>query len=307
MSLIPLLGALAVVAAIPMLWWAVSGRTTASAAVVRNLGGATVLHTDYRRALLAHSARDRAMAPAAVRLAERARRLTPNGVLENLERRILLAGVPHSWPLERLLVAKLVAAAGVGGLGLLWFFGAPGILRLLVAVGGAAFGYFLPDLLLYNAAQKRQLAIRRELADTLDQMTISVEAGLAFDGAMARAARSGEGPLHRELSRTMQDIQAGMTRSEALKTLIDRTEVDDLRHFILAVVQAESYGVPVAKVLRVQASEMRVKRRQRAEEAAMKLPVKILFPMILFIFPVIFIVLLGPAAIRIADTLGGVL
>ena len=303
MSLIPLLGALAVVAALPILWWAVSGKTTASAAVVRNLGGPAVLHTDYRRALLAHSAHDRALAPAADRLAERARRLTPNGMLENLERRVLLAGVPQSWPLERLLVAKLGAAAGAGGLGLLWFFGGPGILRLLVAVGGAAFGYFLPDLLLYNAAQKRQLAIRRELADTLDQMTISVEAGLAFDGAMARAARSGEGPLHRELSRTMQDIQAGMTRSEALKSLIARTEVDDLRHFILAVVQAESYGVPVARVLRVQASEMRVKRRQRAEETAMKLPVKILFPMILFIFPVIFIVLLGPAAIRIAQTL----
>lgn len=303
MSLVVVFGALAVVAALPLLWWAISGATTTSAAVSRNLTAGTAIQTDYRQVLLAHSARDRAVAPAADRLAERARRLTPNGVLENLERRILLAGVPGSWPLERLLVAKLVAGAAAAGVGVLWFLGAPGVLRLLVATGGAAFGYFLPDILLYNAAQKRQLAMRRELADTLDQMTISVEAGLAFDAAMARAARSGEGPLHRELGRTMQDVQAGMTRSEALKALVARTEVDDLRHFVLAVVQAEAYGVPIARVLRVQASEMRIKRRQRAEETAMKLPVKILFPMILFIFPVIFIVLLGPAAIRIGQTL----
>ncbi len=136
-------------------------------------------------------------------------------------------------------------------------------------------------------------------------MTVTVEAGLAFDGAMARAGRSGDGPLHRELSRTMQDVQAGMTRSEALKSLVARTEVDDLRNFVQGVVQAEAYGVPIARVLRIQASEMRVKRRQRAEEAAMKLPVKILFPIMLFILPVIFIVLLGPAGIRISQTLGG--
>ena len=305
MSLIPLMGALAVIAALPLLWWAVSGATSTSAAVTRNLSVGTPVQTDYRRALLRYSAGDRAVSPVATWALGRARRLTPNGVLENLERRVLLAGVPESWPLERLLVAKVLAGAGAGVVAALWFVGGPSLFRLILAAAGMAFGYFLPDILLYNAANKRQLAIRRALPDTLDQMTISVEAGLAFDGAMARASRSSDGPLHRELSRTMQDIQAGMTRSEALKSLSARTEVDDLRHFIQGVLQAESYGVPIARVLRVQASEMRVKRRQRAEEAAMKLPVKILFPIVLFILPVIFIVLLGPAAIRIVETLGG--
>lgn len=303
MPLIPVLGAAAVAAALPLLWWAVTGART-SAVATRNLSVGLAASTDMRQAVLAHSAQDRAVGPAIDRLARQARRLTPNGMFESLERRVLLAGVPEAWPMPRVLATKLLLGGLGVALGALWFLDAPGIGRLLLALAAAAFAWFVPDIVLYNAAQKRQLEIRQALPDTLDQMTISVEAGLAFDSAMARAGRSADGPLNRELLRTMQDVQAGLSRREALKSLVERTGVEELRHFVLAVIQAESFGVPVARVLRVQAGELRVKRRQQAEEKAMKMPVKIIFPLVVFILPVIFIVLLGPAAIRISETLG---
>lgn len=303
MSLIPLIGALALVSSLPVLWWAVSGAATASPAATRNLSARPATYLDYREAFLARSAHERSVGPLIERVARRARRLTPNGMLDNLERRVLLAGAPDAWPMEKVLTAKLVGGAVVGALGVLWFLGAPSLTRGVLLLAGTVFGFFLPDILLYNAAEKRQQTIQRALPDTLDQMTISVEAGLAFEAAIVRAGRSGDGPLNDELTRTMQDVQAGMARSAALKNLLARTEVEDLRHFVLAILQAESYGVPVSRVLRVQAAEMRLKRRQRAEEAAMKLPVKILFPMIVFILPTLFIVLLGPAAIRILEML----
>jgi tight adherence protein C len=303
MSLLPIFGALSVVAAIPLLWWSVSGARTSSAAA-RNLTAGRAPVTDLRRSLLERSAAERATGPAIDRLAQRARRMTPDAMLENLERRILLAGVPGAWPMERVLAAKLLLGGVAAAVCTVWFLGGPGAARLAVGAAVVAFGWFLPDLLLFNAAEHRQIAIRQALPDTIDQMTISVEAGLAFDAAMARAGRSGTGPLNVELQRTMQDVSVGMSRSDALKALVERTQVDDLRHFVLAVQQADTYGVPIARVLRIQASEMRVKRRQNAEERAMKLPVKILFPLLTCILPTMFLVLLGPAVIRIWDTLG---
>jgi len=162
--------------------------------------------------------------------------------------------------------------------------------------------YFVPELLLHSRAQKRSEQIKLELADTLDQMTIAVEAGLGFDSAMARAGRNGQGPLAEELVRTLQDIQVGQTRRAAYESLAQRTEVPDLRKFVRAIVQADKYGIAIADVLRTQAFEMRMKRRQRAEEKAMQIPVKVIFPLMLCILPVLFIVLLGPAAIGIVAT-----
>ena len=299
-----ILGSAAVAATLPLLWWALSGER-APAGVARNLTAGLAGPVDVRSQLLARSATDRALAPAVERWAARVRRVTPVGRIEALERRILLAGTPRSWTIERVLAAKL--ALGLLGLafGLLRLFGAPGALSLLIAIGAPVIGWFAPDGLLGGRADRRQTAIRRSLPDTLDQVTISVEAGLGFDAALARAGRSGKGPLAEELVRTLQDVQAGMSRREALYRLNGRTDVEELQHFILAVVQAESYGVPIAQVLRVQSAELRVKRRQQAEERAAKMPVKILFPVVLCILPTIFIVLLGPAAIRIANTLGG--
>jgi tight adherence protein C len=158
--------------------------------------------------VLAHSAQDRAVGPAVDRLAQRARRLTPNAMLEHLERRILLAGAPETWPMERVLAVKLLLGGLGGAVSVLWLLDSPGVWRLLIGVAGTAFAWFLPDLLLTNAAEHRQIEIQQALPDTLDQMTISVEAGLAFEAAMARAARSGEGPLNQELRRTMQDVRS---------------------------------------------------------------------------------------------------
>ena len=139
-------------------------------------------------------------------------------------------------------------------------------------------GYFIPDLLLYSKGMERQKAMQLELANTLDQMLISVEAGLGFEGAMARAGENGKGPLAEELVRTLQDMQVGRSRRESYLALAERTNIPELRSFVQAVVQADTYGIAISRVLRIQAKVMRVKRRQRAEEKAMKLPVTILFP-----------------------------
>jgi len=300
-----LIGAAMVAMTIPVLWWAFSGPRVGEA-VARNLRAGLATSTNLRDALLAHSATDRVVGPAIARFAGLGRTLTPTGSVDRLERRILLAGAPAGWTVERVLAAKLIlAAAPFAALGLRLLLSPSGTLLLLTS-GGSALGWFAPSVLLLGRAQDRQAKIQRELPDTLDQVTLTVEAGLGFDAAVARAARAGDGPLAQELLRMLQDVQAGMSRADALRRLIDRTDVPELRRFVLAVLQADSYGVPIATVLRIQAGELRVKRRQLAEERAMKLPVKILFPLILCIFPVIFIVLLGPAAIRIADTLGNV-
>jgi len=164
-------------------------------------------------------------------------------------------------------------------------------------------GYLAPDVILYGRGADRQQQILRELPDTLDQLTISVEAGLGFDAALQRVAASGTGPLAEELTRVLSEIKVGVPRGESLKKLLTRTSVHELRHFILALQQAEQFGLPVARVLRIQSGELRMKRRQRAEEAAMKIPVKIVFPLVVCIFPSLFVVLLGPAMIRVARVL----
>ena len=225
--------------------------------------------------------------------------LTPRGTVARLNRLAGTAGRPAAWPVPRLVAAKLVLVAIAGSLSALVAGARPGALSVLLAVTVTVVAYFLPELLLHSRGQERQQAIALELADTLDQMTIAVEAGLGFESAMARAGANGKGPLAEELVRTLQDIAVGQPRREAYLALADRTGVPDLRRFIRAVVQADQYGVSIADVLRTQAQEMRLKRRQRAEEKAMQIPVKVIFPLILCILPTLFIVLLGPAAMDI--------
>jgi tight adherence protein C len=161
------------------------------------------------------------------------------------------------------------------------------------------FGYVTPDVILWGRAKERQDLIRKALPDTLDQLTICVESGLGFDAAMKRVGGRGDGPLAEELRRTLNEIAVGVPRAEALVAMADRTDVPELRHFVLAVRQADAFGLPIARVLRIQASQLRVKRRQAAEERAMKMPVKIVFPLVACIFPSLFVVLLGPAVIRV--------
>ncbi|KRE84106.1 type II secretion system F family protein [Arthrobacter sp. Soil764] len=233
------------------------------------------------------------------------RRLTPPAYVAFLDRMLALAGRPASMPMGKVLGSKL--GLGMAGLAAgLWLvsIGASPLMKL-AGLFLIVLGYFIPDLLLYSKGQERQKTMQLELANTLDQMLISVEAGLGFEGAMARAGENGKGPLAEELVRTLQDMQVGRSRRESYIALAERTNIPELRSFVQAVVQADTYGIAISRVLRVQAKVMRVKRRQRAEEKAMKLPVMILFPLLFFIFPVLFIAILGPAVINTIATFSG--
>jgi tight adherence protein C len=232
-------------------------------------------------------------------------RITPSRYAAWLDRLLARAGRPAQLPLDRLLIAKPALALVVCFLGMLVIsknVTAPAVTYLSLA---AALAYFTPDILIHGRGAERQKAMELELPNTLDQMLISVEAGLGFESAMARSAQNGKGPLAFELTRTLQDMQVGRSRRDAYLALASRTDVPDLRTFVRAVVQADTYGVAIAGVLRIQAKQMRVKRRQRAEEKAMKLPIKVLFPLMFCILPVLFIVIIGPAVINVAASFAG--
>jgi tight adherence protein C len=163
-------------------------------------------------------------------------------------------------------------------------------------------GFFAPDLYLYQKAHERAERLQRELPDAIDLMTISVESGLGFDAAVQQVARNTEGPLAEEFSRVLREMQIGQGRADALRALGERTNVGDVRTSVGAMVQADSFGIPIAQVLRVQSAEIRVKRRQRAEEKAQQVPVKITIPLIFCILPTLFIAVMGPAVISIMDS-----
>lgn len=251
------------------------------------------------QANLGQRARETAHQGLALEFSGLVRRITPGSYEAWLDKQLAGVGRPKEWPLERLLAVKPLLGLGAGILGLLNLLASPSPARVAILVVAIAFGYFAPDLLLRSNAEKRRKAIQQELPNTLDQMLISVQAGLGFEAAMSRAAQNGSGPLADEFIRTLQDMQVGRSRKEAYLSMSERVDVPDLRSFIRSIVQADAYGIAIAKVLKIQAKEMRMKRRQRAEEHAMKIPVKILFPLIFFIFPTLFIILLGPAVMNI--------
>jgi tight adherence protein C len=232
------------------------------------------------------------------------RTMTPETAASRVRRMIDLAGRPEGFTMTRLLWAKIGLAAVAALLGALLAAGSPGPLVVVAVVAAVLGAYHLPEAVLWSRGQERRAAIARELPDVLDQMTIAVEAGLGFESALARAASTGKGALAEELVRTVQDIAVGRPRRSAYDALAARTQVPDLKRFVGAVNQADTYGVPVADVLRVQADEARSKRRQRAEEQAAKVPVKVVFPLVVCILPALLIVVAGPAALGILDGLG---
>ena len=231
-------------------------------------------------------------------------RLSPAGVAGSLQRRLDLAGNPGSWTADRILALKGIAILIGAAIGVLFGVHRPALAIVYAAIAGAI-GFFLPDILLYNAGIKRQAQILSALPDALDMLTVCVEAGLGFDGALAQVARNTKGPLAEEFARTLQEMQIGLSRAQALRGMVARTTVPELRSFVGALVQASELGIPVARVLREQSSEMRIRRRQRAEERAQKVPVKIMFPLVMCLFPALLVIIIGPGVISIAHSLFG--
>ncbi len=247
---------------------------------------------------------ERVIAPLGERLVGLGRKVARADTASKIQYRLNIAGNPPAWDVNRILGLKVLALALFGGLGFLYLLGAGwSFYRVVFATGlVAAFGYVLPNVLLYNAGQKREKLMRNALPDAMDLLTISVEAGLGFDSAVSRVAKNGDGPLNQEFARLLQEMQLGVGRVDAMRAMAERTSLQDLKSFCSAMIQADSLGIPVARVLRIQSQEMRTKRRQRAEEKAQQVPVRIMIPLVLFILPCLFIVILGPAGIQMADT-----
>jgi len=249
---------------------------------------------------LAKPLAQRTIGPIVLKLSGFLKRFTPVGYLEKKQQQLLLAGSPGNIDAPALVVIKLLGT----GVGLVLSFliveyGGSTIQRIVLFVFPIVLGFFGPDAWLARKVEERRVAMQRALPDLLDLMVISVEAGLGFDSALSRVVGTVPGPLSEEFFRMLQETRVGVSRRDAMRHLMDRTDLDELRSFLLAMIQAEAFGVTIANVLRVQADEMRTKRRQRAQEKAFAAPVKMVFPLVFCIFPALFIVLLGPAAIQI--------
>ena len=268
----------------------------------------TPVPTDLRQQELQQPFIDRMIVPFLTGISGWARRTTPAGTAARIERRLVLAGRPEGWDANRVISLKVVGLFIGALLALLIMRAGDASLAattgLCLLVGGM--GFFAPDAILARKADERQDEIRRTLPDTMDLLTISVEAGLGFDAALVQVMNNVPGALTQEIGRLLHEMRLGKSRADAFRSLAERTEVPELNSFVLAMVQADTFGVSISKTLRAQAKELRAKRRQRAEEKAMRIPIKILFPMIFCVLPSLFIVVLGPGAIRISQSLFGI-
>jgi tight adherence protein C len=236
-------------------------------------------------------------------------RFTPQQTLEQTRHRLELAGNPNNWSAAEFWGLRVVATVVLGGLIflLMSLSGQPFGKRLLLGGAAAAIGFLYPQIWLNSRIRSRQAAILKALPDALDLLTICVEAGLGFDAAMQRVSEKWDDPLSQEFGRVIRDIGLGRARRDGLRDMADRMEVPDVTSFVAAIIQTEQLGVSIAKVLRIQSDQMRIKRRQRAEEKAHQAPIKMLFPLVFLIFPTIYIVLLGPAILTVMESgLGGV-
>lgn len=280
-------------------------------AVGRSLAAVEAIQTapDSMRQDLDRPFTDRVVTPTFERMTALGRRLTPDDQAARIKQRLDLAGNPTGWDVNRIVAFKVIGLFGGAVIGLLLAaLARPNFLVVIgLIIASSAIGYFGPTLALYQSGYNRSEQIRRDLPDSLDLLTISVEAGLAFDAAVSQVARNTKGPLAEEFFRVLQEMQIGQSRSQAIRAMGERTDVAELKSFTSAMVQADTLGIPIANVLRVQADEMRTKRSQRAEEAAQKVPVKILFPLVFCILPVLFIIIIGPAVINIIDVFSNTL
>lgn len=303
-NVILILGLMTVFAGLALAVASVGVLSTERTGVSKSLAAIEAISSlpDSTRAELEPSFTERILAPLKARLVAFGRHFTPTERIERLQRRMELAGMPTGWSVDRILATKSLGLFGLGG-GLLLLFLANGrpLWAIVFGAGGAALGWYLPEIILHQKAYNRSEQIQKDLPDTLDLLTISVEAGMGFDSALRNVARNSSGPVAEEFFRVLQEMQLGVGRMDALRALNDRTDVEDLRIFVNAMAQADAFGIPIAQVLRSQAKEMRVRRSQRAEEKAMKIPVKMTFPTILFILPTLMVIVIGPAVVSIVN------
>ena len=246
----------------------------------------------------------RVLVPVVSRAGRLARRVTPLDARDRIEKKLLLAGSPAGWDAERILAFKIIGAVAgfVGALLLLQVLSFSPFVQIVIIALLTFVGFILPDSRLSSRVADRKKEILRTLSDTLDLLTISVEAGLSLNAAIAMVVRNVPGVLSSEFARMLQEIQLGVPRSDAFRHLAERTDVDELNAFALAMVQADIFGVSIASVLRTQASQLRIKRRQAIEAKAAQTPVKMVFPLVLCILPALFVVIVGPGAIEIFQT-----
>lgn len=247
----------------------------------------------------------RALVPVLSAAGRVARRVTPLDARDRLTHKLLLAGSPAGWDAERVMAFKIIGLVGglVIGFMVASATGLSGVVTILVAGLFTFAGFIAPDSIVNGRVEDRQREILRTLSDTLDLLTISVEAGLSLNASISQVVQNVPGVLSQEFARMLQEIQLGVPRSDAFRHLAERTDVDELNAFALAMIQADVFGVSIAGVLRTQAEQLRIKRRQRAEAKAQQIPVKIVFPLILCVLPALFVVIVGPGAIRIATSL----
>ncbi len=247
---------------------------------------------------------ERILTPMARRASTFMVRFTPEQTLESTRHNLDLAGNPNNWTPSEFFGVRLVAGVALGGLIflVLAIANVEWLPRLGFTVVFAALGFMLPALWLGQKIRSRKQSVIRSLPDALDLLTICVEAGLGFDQSMQKVAEKWDDDLSRAFARVLHEIRLGKSRREALRDLANRLDVSDVTSFVAAVIQAEQLGVSIAKVLRIQSDQLRVRRRQRAEEKAHQAPVKMLFPMVFLIFPAIWIVLLGPALLQVLAT-----
>lgn len=246
---------------------------------------------------------ERAVAPFLAGLTGLGKRFTPVGYVDQVKLKLVSAGKGDQDSIDRFLAIRVVTVvlAPVAAYYAFKYSPVEGIGRLLLV--GVAAGIFIagPDASLNRKVEARQYAIRTKLPDVMDLLVISVEAGLGFEQALDRTVAAVPGPLTEEFSRMLGEVRAGASRADAMRSLDARTNVPEIRSFVLAILQADTFGVSIGRVLRAQADEMRIKRRQLAQERAQKAPVKMLIPMVFCIFPALFVIVLGPAAISISE------
>ena len=290
------LGAGGVLFGIAIVYNAIRRPAIDAAAVLADLDGVDV-HLDEYSEKLSQPLGARILSPLSKGVGGMVKSFLPSNYLEGLRRRLMLAGLAERTSPEEFLVIQLMSMIGGAGLGFLlghaMHMSSTGVTRMSVFL--AIIGVALPESRLGSKREDRQGSIRRDLPDVLDLLVISVEAGVGLEGAIEVVGRHFDSPLAHELNRMLREMELGVPRRAALQNLRKRVDMPEVSNFVLSLMQADALGMPLGRVLRTQANEMRSKRRQWAREKAAKLPVKILFPMFLFIFPALFVVVLGPA------------